>query len=42
MALAEGAEQDDVRVLGKEVERRVRVVVRLVLDVGLVEDDRGA
>ena len=40
VALAEGAQDDQVGELGEQVEGRVGVVVGLELDVGLVEDDR--
>ena len=40
VALAEGAQDDQVGDLGEQVDRRVGIVVRLELDVGLVEDHR--
>ena len=40
VALAEGAQDDQVGEVGEQVERRVGVVVGLELDVGLVEDHR--
>ena len=40
VALAEGAQDDQVGEVGQQVDGRVGIIVGLELDVGLVEDDR--